>query len=58
MDLIRMKKIHYGILSTAQIVPRFLDGIGKRSTGEVTIITSRTLVKAVKMADKRYRQVN
>lgn len=47
-----MKKIRYGILSTAQIVPRFVDGIKKSSTGEVVAIASRTLDKATKMAEE------
>lgn len=45
-----MKKIHYGILSTAQIVPRFVEGINESHTGKVVAIGSRNLDKAEKMA--------
>lgn len=47
-----MKKIRYGILSTAQIVPRFVAGIRESAAGEVAAIASRTLEKAQRMADE------
>lgn len=47
-----MKNIRYGILSTAQIVPRFVEGINNSSVGKATAIASRTLEKAVKMAEE------
>lgn len=47
-----MKTIRYGILSTAQIVPRFVEGIKSSRAGEATAIASRSLVKAKKMADE------
>lgn len=45
-----MKEIHYGILSTAQIVPRFVEGIKKSRMGQATAIASRSLEKAEKLA--------
>lgn len=45
-----MRPIRYGILSTAQIVPRFVQGIRKSYKGEATAIASRSLAKAKKMA--------
>ncbi|MFD2306809.1 Gfo/Idh/MocA family protein [Enterococcus termitis] len=45
-----MKKIRYGILSTAQIVPRFVQGIRASQAGEAFAIASRALPKAEKMA--------
>lgn len=45
-----MEKIRYGILSTAQIVPRFVEGINKSSVGEAVAIASRSLDKAEQMA--------
>jgi predicted dehydrogenase len=45
-----MRKIRYGIISTAQIVPRFVAGVAASEAGEVRAIASRTLVKAEKMA--------
>lgn len=47
-----MKKIRYGILSTAQIVPRFVEGIRKSADGEVVAIASRNLENAVDMAEE------
>ncbi|MBO0472319.1 hypothetical protein IGL98_002909 [Enterococcus sp. DIV0840] len=47
-----MEKVRYGILSTAQIVPRFVEGIKKSTVGEVTAIASRTFDKAAKMAEE------
>lgn len=47
-----MKNIRYGILSTAQIVPRFVQGIRASDAGEVVAIASRSLEKAQATADK------
>ncbi|WP_086314204.1 hypothetical protein A5821_001801 [Enterococcus sp. 7F3_DIV0205] len=47
-----MKKIRYGILSTAQIVPRFVKGVNESSIGEAAAIASRSLDKAEQMAKK------
>ncbi|EOL49052.1 Gfo/Idh/MocA family protein [Enterococcus caccae] len=47
-----MKKIYYGILSTAQIVPRFVEGIKKSRAGQVAAIASRSLAKAEQMASE------
>lgn len=44
--------VRYGIISTAQIVPRFVAGIRESDEGEVTAIASRTLDRAQKMAEK------
>jgi predicted dehydrogenase len=49
-ELNRMRKIRYGIISTAQIVPRFVAGVAASEAGEVRAIASRTLGKAEKMA--------
>ncbi|MGX7245330.1 Gfo/Idh/MocA family protein [Enterococcus quebecensis] len=43
--------IRYGILSTAQIVPRFVEGVKKSSLGTVVAIASRNLDKAEKAAE-------
>ena len=45
-----MKKIKYGIVSTAQVVPRFIEGVRLSGTGEVVAISSRTLEAAQKFA--------
>lgn len=42
--------IRYGIISTAQVVPRFIAGVKESMDGEVTAIASRQLTKAEKMA--------
>lgn len=47
-----MNKIRYGILSTAQIVPRFVKGINASKYGEVKAIASRSLEKAENMAQE------
>lgn len=44
--------IHYGILSTAQVVPRFVRGIQESVGGVATAIASRELEKAQAMADE------
>lgn len=45
-------KIHYGILSTAKVVPRFVEGVKQSQNTEVTAIASRELAKAQRMADE------
>lgn len=42
--------IRYGILSTAQVVPRFVAGVKESKNGEVVAIASRDLTKAQKAA--------
>ena len=42
--------IRYGIISTAQVVPRFVAGVKESSNGEVVAIASRNLTKAKEMA--------
>ncbi|MDT2604128.1 Gfo/Idh/MocA family protein [Enterococcus dongliensis] len=44
--------IRYGILSTAQVVPRFVKGVEESQKGIVTAIASRGIEKAQKMAQK------
>lgn len=44
--------INYGIISTAQIVPRFAAGVKESKDGQVTAIASRKLDKAQEMAAK------
>ena len=46
-----MDKIRYGIISTAQIVPRFVEGVNQSRYGEVTAIASRTINKAEELAE-------
>lgn len=45
-----MMKIRYGILSTANVVPRFVAGVKQSKNGEVTAIASRNLTKAQQAA--------
>lgn len=44
--------IRYGILSTAQVVPRFVKGVKESKAGIVTAIASRGIEKAQKMAQE------
>ncbi|MGO3611067.1 MAG: Gfo/Idh/MocA family protein, partial [Enterococcus sp.] len=44
--------IRYGVLSTAQVVPRFVAGVKESKDGIVTAIASRGLEKAQKMAEE------
>ncbi|MGM0214592.1 Gfo/Idh/MocA family protein [Enterococcus sp. AZ109] len=44
--------IRYGILSTAQVVPRFVAGVKESIEGEVVAIASRNLEKAEKLAQE------
>lgn len=44
--------IRYGILSTAQVVPRFVAGVKESKNGTVAAIASRGLEKAQKMAQE------
>jgi len=41
-----MRKLRYGILSTASIVPRFINALRESRTGEAVAIASRSLEKA------------
>lgn len=43
--------IRYGIISTAQVVPRFAAGVKESKTGTVAAIASRGIEKAQQMAD-------
>ncbi|MHC5215713.1 Gfo/Idh/MocA family protein [Enterococcus sp. LJL128] len=47
-----MKQIRYGILSTAQIVPRFVQGIRESAAGEAVAIAARELSRAQQLAEK------
>lgn len=47
-----MKTIKYGVVSTAQVVPRFIEGVRLSEHGEVIAVSSRTLSAAQKFADK------
>lgn len=47
-----MDKVKYGIVSTATIVPRFVEGINESGTGEVVAIAGRNLEKARQYAEK------
>lgn len=47
-----MKTIKYGVVSTAQVVPRFIEGVRLSDHGEVIAVSSRTLSAAQKFADK------
>lgn len=42
--------IRYGIISTAQVVPRFVVGVKESQSGEVVALASRNLVKAQQVA--------
>lgn len=42
--------VRYGIISTAQIVPRFVEGVRQSKEGKITAIASRSIEKAEKMA--------
>lgn len=41
-----MKKVKYGIVSTAQVVPRFIEGVRLTNNGQVLAVSSRTLAAA------------
>lgn len=45
-----MKQLHYGILSTSSIAPRFIAAVRTSGTGEVDAVSSRTLEKAKEKA--------
>ncbi|MGO2315120.1 MAG: Gfo/Idh/MocA family protein, partial [Pseudolactococcus laudensis] len=47
-----MKKVKYGIVSTAQVVPRFIEGVRLTDNGEVAAISSRSLETAQAFATK------
>ena len=42
--------IRYGIISTAQVVPRFVAGVKESQSGEVVALASRNLAKAQQVA--------
>lgn len=46
-----MKTIKYGVVSTAQVVPRFIEGVRLSEHGEVIAVSSRTLTAAQKFAE-------
>jgi predicted dehydrogenase len=50
--LFKMKKINYGIVSTAQVVPRFIAGVRESQFGHVAAICSRHLDSAKEYAEK------
>lgn len=41
-----MAKVRYGIVSTAQVAPRFIEGVRLAGNGEVLAVSSRSLDKA------------
>lgn len=45
-----MKTIKYGVVSTAQVVPRFIEGVRLSEHGEVVAVSSRTLSAAQNFA--------
>lgn len=47
-----MKKINYGILSTATIAPRFMKGVQESEHGVIKAVASRNLVQAQTLADQ------
>ncbi|MBS7577210.1 MULTISPECIES: Gfo/Idh/MocA family oxidoreductase [unclassified Enterococcus] len=47
-----MKKVNYGIVSTAQVVPRFITGVRESQFGHVAAICSRRLENAQAYAEK------
>lgn len=47
-----MKNIKYGIVSTASIVPRFINAVKEVGEGELTAIASRDINKSQKFADE------
>lgn len=50
--LMKMKKVSYGIVSTAQVVPRFIEGVRESEFGHVAAICSRHLDSAKAYAEK------
>ena len=44
--------IKYGIISTAQVVPRFIAGVRESQSGEVAAVASRDLAKAQAFAQQ------
>ena len=45
-----MNKLHYGILSTSSIAPRFIAAVRSAGAGEIVALSSRTLEKAKEKA--------
>ncbi|CAM4203316.1 oxidoreductase [Streptococcus penaeicida] len=47
-----MEKVKYGIVSTAQVAPRFIEGVRLAGNGEVVAVSSRSIDKARVFASK------
>ena len=47
-----MEQLHYGILSTSSIAPRFIAAVRTAGAGEIVAVSSRTLKKAQEKADQ------
>ncbi|MDR1567292.1 MAG: Gfo/Idh/MocA family oxidoreductase [Streptococcaceae bacterium] len=47
-----MRKVKYGIVSTAQVVPRFIAGVRETQIGEIVAISSRSIDNAQAFAKK------
>ncbi|MGX6962481.1 Gfo/Idh/MocA family protein [Vagococcus xieshaowenii] len=47
-----MKKVNYGIVSTATIVPRFVEGVRQSEHGEVVAIAGRSIQKAKEFSEE------
>ncbi|MBJ8349886.1 Gfo/Idh/MocA family protein [Streptococcus zalophi] len=47
-----MAKVKYGVVSTAQVAPRFIEGVRLAGNGEVVAVSSRSLESAQAFADK------
>lgn len=47
-----MQKVRYGVVSTAQVAPRFIEGVRLTDNGEVVAVSSRQLSQAQAFAAK------
>lgn len=47
-----MSKVRYGVVSTAKVAPRFIEGVRLAGNGEVVAVLSRTLESAQAFANK------
>lgn len=47
-----MEQLHYGILSTSSIAPRFIAAVRTAGAGEIVAVSSRTLKKAQEKAEQ------
>ncbi|HHV3428328.1 TPA: Gfo/Idh/MocA family protein, partial [Streptococcus agalactiae] len=47
-----MSKVRYGVVSTAKVAPRFIEGVRLAGNGEVVAVSSRTLESAQAFANK------